>query len=107
MSLLQELVKKVKPKDKLFSTSIQFLIEALCSVHGSEDERRTKENKRQGQSKDDDIKHKCEDIFYKIEGIVEEAVEKEFYLQMSSYLYTAQLVKELEVIQLFLRVGDE
>lgn len=96
MSLLQELVKKVKPKDKLFFTSIQFAIEALCSVDGPEDERRTKENKRQGQSKDDDIKHKCEYIFYKIEDIVETVVQKEFSSPLSSYM--GQQVKELEVI---------
>ncbi|XP_031550160.1 E3 ubiquitin-protein ligase rnf213-alpha-like, partial [Actinia tenebrosa] len=95
MCLLQELNKKVQSKDKLFFTGIQFAMEALCSVDGPEDERKTMENQRQGQLTDDDIKHKCEDIFFKIEDMVESAIKKEFYSPLSSYM--AQQVKELKV----------
>lgn len=97
MSLLQEVVKKVNAKDKLFFTVIQFAIEALCSVDVSQDEKKAMGKELQGQLKDDDdIKHKCEDIFYTIVDIVETAVQKEFSSTMSSYM--GQQLKELEVI---------
>lgn len=93
-SLLQKLVKMVKPSYKLFFTGTQFAIEVLCSVDGSENERM--ENKRQGQSKYDDVKYKCEDIFYEIVETVEAAVQKEFWLPLSN---KGQQLKELEVTQ--------
>lgn len=96
ISLLQELVVKVYPKDKLFFTGIQFAIYALCSVDGPEDERQTMENERQGQVTDDDVKHECEGIFYTIIDMIEAAIEKEF-LDKLSFLKEFQ-ENELKVI---------
>lgn len=101
MSLLRELDKKAKIKKKeVLLTCIQFTIDVLCSVDVSEDKRKKMENERQGQVTDDGVKHECEDIFYKIVDIVEEAVGKE-YPERSS-----DRVKELKVSCRFVCVKD-
>jgi hypothetical protein len=96
--LLQELQKRVGIKDKVFLNGIHFAVVALCTVDNPvhEEERKSLGNERQFLEKADNIKHECEEIFYGIVDMVENAINKEFY--STSYISKERQRNELKVL---------